>query len=119
MKNKPLSKRIKFALDGINIAFQTEKSFRSQIFFSILSIVFLIIIRPKAMWWALFLLANSSVLGAELLNTSIENTLDLLHPEKHGLIARAKDCAAAAVLVTSIGAVGVLMALTYDTLLGH
>lgn len=44
------------------------------------------------------------VLGLELLNSAIEATLDLLHPEKHPLVKYAKDAAAGAVLIGVLAA---------------
>lgn len=114
MKNRPFYVRLSVAIDGLKSAFQSEKSFRTQILFSLLSIVLLLILRPEPIWWALFLTANAIVIGAELINTSIEASLDLLHPEKNELVKKAKDCAAAAVMITSLGAVGILVALLCD-----
>ena len=46
-----------------------------------------------------------AVLAAELLNSAVESLADLVSPEYHPLVARAKDCGAAAVLVLSFTAV--------------
>lgn len=46
-----------------------------------------------------------TVLAAELLNSAVESIADLVNPEYHPLVARAKDYGAAAVLVLSIVAV--------------
>jgi len=45
-----------------------------------------------------------SVLTLEMINTSIERILDLLHPEKHPEIKIIKDISAAAVLLAALGA---------------
>ena len=66
--------------------------------------------------WALFLLSIGGVLTAELMNTALECIVDRLHPETHPVIARAKDCAAGAVLVMSLVSIGVLAALAYQRL---
>jgi diacylglycerol kinase (ATP) len=57
-----------------------------------------------------------AVLAAELFNTALEQLADRLHPEQHPQIRIAKDCAAAAVLVVSIGAIVVAAALLLDAL---
>ena len=49
-------------------------------------------------------LAITLVLFAELVNTSIEVVVDLVSPEFHPLAQRAKDVAAGAVLLASVGA---------------
>lgn len=61
--------------------------------------------------WALLALAVSGVIAAELLNAAVEAVVDLVSPEEHPLAKRAKDFAAAGVLVAALGAVGVGAAL--------
>jgi undecaprenol kinase len=53
----------------------------------------------------LLLFSITLVLTAELLNTAIEATVDLISPEIHPLAKRAKDTAAGAVLLTAVFAV--------------
>jgi diacylglycerol kinase (ATP) len=66
--------------------------------------------RPAPVWWALLIMNCGAVLGAELMNTALEQALDHLHPGIHPAIKRAKDSAAAAVLVLSLAAVGSFIA---------
>jgi len=47
------------------------------------------------------------VIAAELINTALEHLADHLHPEQDPRIKLVKDCAAAAVLVLSMGAIWV------------
>jgi diacylglycerol kinase (ATP) len=56
------------------------------------------------------------VLAVELVNTAIEGLADHLHPEQHPSIKVVKDCAAAAVLVAALGALGVAAAFVYELL---
>ncbi len=53
--------------------------------------------------WALIALAIVCVWVAEALNTSIEFLVDLASPHPHPLAGKAKDVAAAAVLIAAIG----------------
>jgi diacylglycerol kinase (ATP) len=57
-----------------------------------------------AVEWALVIGAIALVWTAEALNTAVESVADLASPERHPLAGRAKDAAAGAVLVASIGA---------------
>jgi len=68
-------------------------------------------LRPGLIWWALVGGMITLILAMELLNTAIEQLADHLHPDEHPRIKLVKDCAAAAVLLLSLGAVwvGVLM----------
>jgi diacylglycerol kinase (ATP) len=65
--------------------------------------------------WVLLLLTIALVWTAEALNSSLEYLADAAVPEHHELIARAKDVAAAGVLVCALVAVvvGVLVFLPY------
>lgn len=60
--------------------------------------------------WATLSLAMGLVWAFEAVNTALEYTLDHLHPERHPKVGRAKDLAAAAVLLASFAAVGVAVA---------
>jgi diacylglycerol kinase (ATP) len=70
-------------------------------------------LRPAPLWWAIVALTVALVLAAELINTAIECLADHLHPDEHPRIKVVKDCAAAAVLVVSVGAVAVAAAFVY------
>jgi diacylglycerol kinase len=48
------------------------------------------------------LLCIGLVFGAEMMNTAIENVVDLASPELHPLAGKAKDIAAGAVLICTI-----------------
>ncbi|MBJ7428080.1 MAG: diacylglycerol kinase family protein [Bacteroidia bacterium] len=54
--------------------------------------------------WVLLFFAIGLVITSEALNTAIEKTIDLLHPEKNPKAGLVKDLAAAGVLVASITA---------------
>lgn len=43
------------------------------------------------------------IMALELINSSLETMLDLLHPQQHPLVKRAKDMAAGAVFLVAIG----------------
>jgi diacylglycerol kinase len=68
-----------------------------------------------AVQWALLLLATALVVGAELLNTAIEATVNLVTEGRYHILAgRAKDAASAAVLVCALFAVGVGIAVLWQ-----
>jgi undecaprenol kinase len=114
MKNRPFRQRLSFALNGLKAAFDSESSFKIHSAAALAALVLLVLIRPQPIWWALVSLCVASVIAAELINTAIEHLADHLHPDQHPGIRRVKDCAAAAVLVTSAGAVAVAAALVYS-----
>jgi len=54
--------------------------------------------------WLWITVSITLVWSAEAFNTALEELADALHPERHPDIGRAKDVAAAAVLITAVGA---------------
>jgi diacylglycerol kinase (ATP) len=110
-KNQSLSVRMRFALAGLGHGLRTERSLRTQIIVLIGVALALLILRPAPLWWALVIVCSTTVIAAELFNTAIERLADHLHPQLHPEIRIVKDCAAAAVLCSSVGALGVAIAL--------
>lgn len=113
-KNLPFLTRLSFACAGIVHGLRNERSLRIQALALLAVLIALATLRPAPLWWAIVLLASSTVLAAELLNTAVERLADHLHPEIHPEIRVVKDCAAAAVLLTSCGAVGVAIAMLVE-----
>lgn len=116
LKNQPFAVRLGFALRGLAHALRSERSLKVQAAAFVAALLVLIRLRPSPGWWALVGLASAGVLAAELMNTAIEELADHLHPELHPRIRLVKDCAAAAVLVAVLGALGVAVALAVEIL---
>ena len=116
MKGQGFNKRMGFALQGLRLALNRERSLRTHL--SVAAAVFLVLlfIRPAALWWAVLALAIGLVLVTELLNSALETLIDHLHPEVHPAIGAAKDMAAGAVLVASVIAVAVGAAFLFSWL---
>jgi len=115
-KNHSFPARLRYALNGIAHALRAEHSAQFQAGALLAAIVGLIVLRPPPVWWALVLLAGALVLAAELMNTALEELADHLSPEEHPRIRLVKDCAAGAVLVAVLGALGVALALAVQLL---
>lgn len=64
-------------------------------------------LRVSRLEWAMLALAVGAVLVAEALNSALESLADAVHPGAHPAIARAKDVAAAAVLIAAVAAAAV------------
>ena len=96
---------------GISSALKKEANFRIHIVATFAIFAFLIWSRLPAIWWALTALLVGVILAAELFNTALEKALDALHPQHDPLIGYAKDCAAGAVLILSLAALGILAAM--------
>jgi diacylglycerol kinase len=109
-KNQPLPARMRYAWRGLRHGLLAEASLRLQALALAGVVAVLLWLRPGAVWWALALLAASTVVAAELLNTAIEQLADALHPAESHAIRVVKDCAAAAVLIAVLGALAVAVA---------
>jgi undecaprenol kinase len=117
-KNQRFRARLGFALRGFAHALRSEASLRLQALAFAAALLALLLLRPAAVWWALVLLASTAVVAAELFNTAIEHLADVLHPQQSPGMRVVKDCAAAGVLITVVGALGVAAALAVHLLSG-
>lgn len=118
MKGLPLWKRFAFALDGVVHAVRRERSFQTQLFAAALVGGVLLALRPTFLWAALLVAMVVLVLALELVNTALEEVMDGLHPERAEFVRRAKDCAAGAVLLASLGSVVVFVLMLLDLGIG-
>nr|WP_226856782.1 diacylglycerol kinase [Acidithiobacillus concretivorus] len=94
---------------GLKIAAREEASFRAELWAVLAAVAFLLWAQVALWWWGLALLWMAMLLAAELLNSAVESLADLVSPEFHPLVARAKDCGAAAVFVLSSVGVALLL----------
>jgi diacylglycerol kinase (ATP) len=117
LKNQSFVRRLGFALAGLRAAWRTEKSFKTQLIAALGVVGVLAGFQPAPAWWAIAALTIGFVLAAELINTAVEGLADHLHAEQHPAIKTVKDCAAGAVLIASIAALGVAAAFVYDIVL--
>jgi diacylglycerol kinase (ATP) len=92
------------AIEGILWAVKTQGHMLFHLVVAIMVLVGALVLRLTLYEFALLALAITLVLFAELVNTAIEVTIDLVSPDFHPLAQRAKDVAAGAVLLASVGA---------------
>lgn len=107
MKGQGFVDRLRYAWSGLRSAWLTEKSLRAHLVVAGLTMGLAALCQANAVWWAILCLTMALVLASELLNTAIETLADHLHPSQHPAIKVTKDVAAAAVLMASMGALGV------------
>lgn len=110
-KSKSIIHSFKYALQGFLSAFKTERNMKVHILIMAIVIIMGIVININSFEWIICVLLFGMVIGAELINTAIEITVDLAMPEKNEKAKLAKDIAAASVFVVSIAAaiVGMLI----------
>lgn len=91
-----------FSVDGVKAAFKDEVAFR-LIFFQTIIVLALIIILPLTyIEIALLIISSTLCLIVELLNSAIENVVDLVTNDWHILAKKAKDMASAAQFLSCI-----------------
>lgn len=101
-KNRTLVASMEFAITGIITAFKEERNMRKHMVSAILAIIAGAVFRISAIEWLFLLLAIFLVITFEIINSAIENVVDLASNYHFSMLAKnAKDMAAAAVLVIS------------------
>lgn len=105
----------KFAWSGVVHLFSTQLNARVQLAVGILVVIAGFVFGISQSEWIAILLCITTVLAAEAINTALECLADAVHPEQHPLVGKAKDAAAAAVLIcaTAAALVGLIIFLPY------
>lgn len=99
---KKLLKSFKYAFDGIYTGIKEEQNMKIHITIMILVIILGIMLKISKAEWIICIILFGLVISMELINTAIENTVDLITKEKNEQAKIAKDVAAGAVLVSAI-----------------
>jgi diacylglycerol kinase (ATP) len=95
-----------YAWAGVSYAFQTQRNFRIHVILGTIAITLAVALNLAAVEIAVIGLTSGLVLAMELLNTAIESVVDLAVKQTyHDLAKIAKDCAAAAVLISALAAI--------------
>lgn len=101
-KNRDVISSLEFALTGIFTAFKEEKNMRSHVLSALAAIISGLIFRISATEWLFLLLSIFLVIAFEIMNSAVENVVDLASDYHFSMRAKnAKDMAAGAVLVVS------------------
>ncbi len=103
------------AIEGILVAAKTERHLRYHFYVAALVILFSYITGVTKTEFLIISIVSLFVIMAELFNTAIEATVNILSPDKQEKARIAKDVAAGAVLTTAIGAavIGYIILLPY------
>lgn len=94
-----------YAFDGLFYVMVTQRNMRFHFCMALWVMSFAVIFRLPALHKAFLFMIITFVFAMEVLNTCIENLTNLMSPEYSQWAKIAKDTAAAAVLVVSIGSV--------------
>jgi len=103
--NKPkyhLFKNTQYAIEGFLHAFKTESSFKLELLTSILIIPAIFLFIDSTTHQLILLATFFLILIVELLNSAVENVVDLVTKDIHPLAKSAKDIGATAVMFSII-----------------
>jgi len=105
MNNKPkyhLFKNTQYALEGFLHAIKTETSFKIEVILAFI-VIPAIFLSPFELWMQMVLLCTYFlIMIVELLNSAVENVVDLVTKDIHPLAKSAKDIGATAVMFSII-----------------
>ncbi len=105
------------AIDGLRTAFRTQPNFQIHLALSSVALLLSLVFQISLNELAIILFTIAAGLAIELLNTSIEFTVDLL-TSKYDILAKyAKDTAAAAMLVYAFFACAIALVIFYPRFL--
>lgn len=109
---------VKNSINGYIYAYTNEQSLTIHAVLTILVLLSGFYFNISKMQWAILVVVMAMVIIAELLNTAIEATVDLITKEYNELAKVAKDCASAAVFTASILAAGLYLYVFIPKIIG-
>ena len=105
MKNGyKFSRTLTFAWRGIKFCIRNERNMRFHLIAGTLAVVVGFLQGISLQEWAILSLTITLVLVLEMINTAIENVVDMFTTDYHPLAEVAKNVAAGAVLVAALNA---------------
>ncbi|ESV53709.1 UDP kinase [Streptococcus agalactiae LMG 14747] len=102
-KNRTLTSSMEFAVTGVVNAYKEERNMRKHMISTLLAVIAGLVFQITAVEWLFLLLSIFLVISFEIINSAIENVVDLASGYHFSMLAKnAKDMAAGAVLVISV-----------------
>jgi diacylglycerol kinase (ATP) len=101
---KRLANAFTYSVAGTLAAFKHEDAFRQEVFLSAVLIPLAIYLGQTAIEQALMIASILLIIIVELLNSSLEATVDRISVKRHKLSKRAKDIGSAAVFFSLVNA---------------
>lgn len=102
---RDLAKSFGCALNGIYTILASQRHARIYLAVTIFICFLSAFLKISSLEWCWVVMAIVSVWTAEAINTAFEFLCDVASPEFHPLVEKAKDVAAGAVLICTVGAV--------------
>ncbi len=102
---KNFTESLNCAIEGIIHAFSTQRHIRYHYMIAMVVLGVSLLLKMPLTEFILFVLAVVMLLSAEMFNTAIEETVDLIEERHHMRAKASKDVSAGAVLVASTGVI--------------
>ncbi|MFA6285431.1 MAG: diacylglycerol kinase family protein [Parcubacteria group bacterium] len=102
---KRLFKSFRYAWRGLKYVLRNEQNFQLEILGGVFVIILMYLFPTRSLEKIALFIVIFAVLVIELINTIFERVVDMLKPRMHPYAQLVKDIMAAAVLLSSIGAV--------------
>lgn len=99
----------KYAFRGLREVVSTERNVKIHLLFAILAVVLSFLLKLQLLELLFVIISITVVLFAEIINTALEKTLDLISQENSHKVQLIKDMSAAAVLLTALNAIAVAL----------
>ena len=110
---KKLFKSFHYAFRGLKYVLKNEQNFQIEILCGMLVVILMYLFPTSSLEKIALFIVVFAVLVIELINTIFERVVDILKPRVHPYARVVKDIMAAAVLLSSIGAVVVGVIIFY------
>ena len=105
MKSPSFLASLRYAASGIVYALVSQRNMKIHLVATLLVISAGLFFGLNRVEWSLIILTVTVVWATEIINTSLEEVVDLISPQYDVKAGRAKNLSAGAVLVTALGAV--------------
>ena len=102
-KPKNWFESLNYAIEGVIYAFKTQRHVRYHYIIAAAALFLSLFLELPVIEFVLFAMAVIILLFAEMMNTAIEETVNLVEDKHHMIAKNAKDVSAGAVLIASIG----------------
>ncbi|MDK2919915.1 MAG: diacylglycerol kinase [Candidatus Petromonas sp.] len=114
MKAKKLIDSFNYAFEGIIYTLKTQRNMRIHFIIAVLVLFFSLFYNLTKIEILILFITIALVIIAEMINTCIEATIDLITDKYHELAKIAKNVAAGAVLISAINSIIVAYVIFYD-----
>ncbi len=103
VKTKKIANSFKYAFIGIITSFRKERNMKFHFLIMLAVIICGFLFKISLLEWFICIMWIAVVIGAELFNTAIEATVNIVMPYRNPQAKAAKDISAGAVLMLAMG----------------